>query len=67
MIAVFTLQPGKAVVQIAAIKITANDLPEIGSAKPIGPLNGRGNKNRGEYLLVTYKMTFKSAPLFNKS
>ncbi len=38
VVAVFTLHPGKAVVQVAAIKITVNDLPEIGSEESIGPL-----------------------------
>jgi len=38
MVAVFTLHPGKTVVQVAAIKITVNDLPEIGSEESIGPL-----------------------------
>ena len=37
VVAVFTLHPGKAVVQIAAIKITVNDIPEIGTEESIGP------------------------------
>jgi hypothetical protein len=38
VIAVFTLHPGKTFVQVAAIKITINDLPEIGSEESVGPL-----------------------------
>jgi len=36
--AVFTLHPGKAVVQIAAIKITINDFPEIRTEESVGSL-----------------------------
>ena len=38
VVAVFTLHPGKAIVQVAAIKITVNDLPKIGSEESIGLL-----------------------------
>ena len=38
VIAVFTLHAGKAVVQIAAIKITVNDLLEIGPEESVRPL-----------------------------
>ena len=38
VIAVFTLRPGKTVVQVAAIKITVNDLLEMGTEESIGPL-----------------------------
>jgi hypothetical protein len=38
VVAVFTLHPGKTVVQVAAIKITVNDLPEIGTEESVGPL-----------------------------
>jgi len=38
VIAVFTFHPGKAVVQITAVKITVNDLPEIGTEESVGPL-----------------------------
>ena len=39
MVAVPTFHTGKAVVQIAAIKLTANDLLEIGTEESVGPLN----------------------------
>ena len=38
VVAVFTFHPGKAIVQIAAIKITVNDLLEIGTEESVGPL-----------------------------
>ena len=38
VIAVFALHPGKAVVQVAAIKITIDDLLEIGAEESVGPL-----------------------------
>jgi hypothetical protein len=38
VVAVFTLHPSKAIVQIAAIKITVNDLLEIGTEESVGPL-----------------------------
>jgi len=37
VVAVFTLHTGEAVVQVAAIKITVSDLPEIGTEESIGP------------------------------
>ena len=38
MAAVFAFHTGKAIVQIAAIKITVNDLPEIGTEESVGTL-----------------------------
>ena len=38
VVAVFTFHPGKAIVQIAAIKIMVNDLLEIGTEESVGPL-----------------------------
>jgi hypothetical protein len=38
VVAVFTLHPGKTVVQVAAIKITVNDLLKIGTEESVGPL-----------------------------
>jgi hypothetical protein len=38
VVAVFIFHPGKAIVQIAAIKITVNDLLEIGTEESVGPL-----------------------------
>ena len=38
MEAIFAFHTGKAIVQIAAIKITVNDLLEIGTEESVGPL-----------------------------
>jgi hypothetical protein len=38
VVAVFTLHPGKAVLQVAAIEITVNNLLEIGTEESVGPL-----------------------------
>ena len=38
MAAIFAFHTGKAIVQIAALKITENDLLEIGTKESIGPL-----------------------------
>jgi len=38
VVAVFTLHPGKAVLQVAAIEITVNNLLEIGMEESVGPL-----------------------------
>jgi hypothetical protein len=38
MVAVSTFHAGKAIVQVAAIKITVNDLQEIGTEESVGPL-----------------------------
>ena len=54
VVAVFTLHPGKTVVQVAAINITVNDLPEIGSEESIRPLN---------YIILFQKHTHKILPI----
>jgi len=38
MAAIFAFHTGKAIVQIAAVKITENDLLEIGTEESVGPL-----------------------------
>ena len=57
MVAIPTLHPGKAVVQVATIQAAVNDLLEVGSPEPVGLLSLWSNvritvKNNLDYIFV---------------
>ena len=63
MDAIFAFHPGKAVVQVAAIKITVNDLLKIGTEESVGP---REKKIHRKWPVI-FASIFTSLPQLRRS